>query len=117
MLYPDEWVLKVNYAINFECVRGLDRDAAIAGVNAYSFPHQQCTARGRLFHEARAFDHVGEGFGRAIHDRNFQVINFDISVINTATPQSCEQMLDGRKHDASSHQRRAVTTLPDRLNI
>ena len=116
MLNANERMRKVYDAVNLESVGRFDADAPVARFDADGFAHHQRAARRGLCDDAGALDHFREGFRRAIHNRNFQVIDVDVGVIHPAATQGREQMLDRRKHDARAHQRCGIAAMRDRFN-
>ena len=69
---------------------------------------------GDQFRSSRdVFNHFRERFGRTIHDGHFQVVDFDVRVVDAATAQCREQVLDGREHHSGPHQGCRIAAMRD----
>src|SRR5687767_4482292 len=76
VLAADERVPEVDRAVYLAALEGLDRDAALALLDRDAPAHAQGPPRGGLLDHTGALDHLREGVGRAVHDGQFEVVNF-----------------------------------------
>ena len=89
LLHANQRVREVDQAIDLVMVAGLDADAPVALLKGNFFANQQGAPRQRLFDNAGLLDHFGKHFRRTIKDRNLQIVDIDINVVD-ARPRNAD---------------------------
>ena len=70
-------------------------------------------ARPSLFADARLLDHLDKGFGAAVKNRQFEVVELDDRIINADADDRREHMLGRGDEHALLHQARRVADAGD----
>ncbi len=90
--------------LEFELVGRQDRHAFAAGLDCDGPHDAQITARTPIGPDACFPYQVDEWSAAAVEDRHFQVVEFDIGVVDTHAIEDAEQMLGCGDEDATAHQ-------------
>ena len=78
----------------------------VSHLDAYRFEDFDVATGYLLFSYTSLLDQIDERRRRAIHDRHFEVVEFDDRVVNATTDAGREQVLDGGDFGLTMHQRR-----------
>src|SRR5260370_34426771 len=108
-LSTDHRVRKLDHAGYGVRVRRTHAHSAIAVDHFYMLQDPEELARRLELFDPRALDHVDEGFGAAVQNRDLQRIYVDYAIVDVAPGQRRQQVLDGRDHHALTHQGRRIT--------
>jgi hypothetical protein len=104
-LFTNQGMSKINIVPDAERIGWIDAQRFFAFVQDELFSNSDVLPGAILSNNANARDGFNVWQRAAVEDGNFEVVEFDIHIIDTDSIESREQVFDGRYPHASMHQR------------
>ena len=107
----------IHEAVHAEFVGRINSNAAVTIGKFQRLDHANVTSLPPQFANPGLRQQFDERFRGTIQDREFQRVQLDVHIVDTAGVQRCEQVLHGREQHALFHQAGGVTHPRDVANV
>src|SRR5437773_5014764 len=82
-LFTDQWMSEINIVPDAERIRRIDAERLLAFIEDELFNNSNVLARETLFNDTDTRDSFDIWQGAAVKDRNLEVVEFDVSIVDT----------------------------------
>ena len=116
-LFSDQRVREIDIVFHAEGIRWVDAQRLLPVFENKLFCNSDALARPALPHDPNVGNSLGVRQRAPIQDRNLEVVELDVSVIDADPVKRREQVLDCGDPYASAHERRCVRNASDRRHV
>src|SRR4030095_16838681 len=116
-LFADQRMREIDIVFNGESIRRIDTQGLVPiGQNEF-LSDSNILPQPPLLHDTDSPDRLGVWEGTAVKNRNLEIVEFDVGVVDADSVQRRQKMLDGRNPHAMTHERGRIGDTRYRGNV